>query len=516
MPERNYALNKDLIFSIGIWLSSLVVGFTRISYSQAEDIGIFLSIFGFVANGEHLYSGIFDIKDPLFLLSGAALVKIFGPQSPFFLDVFLISIAGPAAFHAARSMKFNLLPSLIASLIFVLTLTGGFYGSIRSTLFASVLIILALDLSVKQRYFWSGLMVSFVGGFKMPYLLVCIPVVLFIFTGKSISRAFKRMTLGFLMGCVTIGALLLIRGEFFGYMRMVAENFSYRDSYMEIIGRTPGIRGHLETMYAVGAYPQILILLALIVCILAFKELKLNSKTYILAMMLLALLTLVYLLLTAMWGHHFQILSLYAWSITLLIFELLRQPMKPSIEMGGFLHSKVYKPTTLKNIFCGALRVATLVIGTLLIFGASKTVFDIKPKMSIDQILNHQWVEAPEIRALNEAYEEFGGQKSFSRLGANEDSGFGLFINKDWKLACPRTAQYGQESLRTVESILECIKLEPNYVVASPVFYSLNRFSGTYNSFRKRMIGILDDEYSCQPVKDWTGSKICIRKKLKQ
>lgn len=512
---KKIEINSDLSLLLSIFLIGLYVGFARLEFSQAEDFGVFLSVFGFVAKGVPLYSGIFEIKDPLFLLSGATLVSIFGPSAPFFLDVFLISISGPIAYISARNMKFGYGSAIFAALIFILTLTGGFYGSIRSTLFATVLVVLSLGMAAKNRLFLAGFLVACVGGFKMPYLLTCVPVGIYIFNCGDAWGGFKKISLGFIFGCAIIGFILIIRGEFLPYVNMIAENFSYRDSYMEVIGRPSGIRGHLDTMYSVGVYPQILVLVTFIVGLYSALRIKtVDSKFSVICLISLAIAALVYLLLTAMWPHHFQILALFAWPISLLILQTI------GIELESFDSEVVGQRqgnggfevslNTFKAVACITFSLASI----LVVCGASKTIIDIKPKVSIDNLFSHQWTQAPEIRALNDAHEQFGGIRSFARLGVNDDSGFGLFIGRDWKLSCPRTGQYGQESPNTVKDILQCIENMPNYVVASPIFYSMKRFSGPYNSFKEKMLDLLARKFDCYPVSNWTGGNICVRKDL--
>jgi hypothetical protein len=82
------------------WLILLgfIVAVLRVSFSQAEDMGIFLTVSGMVAHGYHLYSQIFDIKDPLFFYASAISMKIFGIRGPFVLDACLVILSAPIAY----------------------------------------------------------------------------------------------------------------------------------------------------------------------------------------------------------------------------------------------------------------------------------------------------------------------------------------------------------------------------------------------------------------------------------
>jgi hypothetical protein len=74
--------------------------------------------------------------------------------------------------------------------------------------------------------------------------------------------------------------------------------------------------------------------------------------------------------------------------------------------------------------------------------------------------------------------------------------------------------QGGAESKEVIENILQCVDSKPNYVITSPVFFKLKRYTGTFNEFRKRMLTLLNNKFTCTEAANWTNAKICIRNQI--
>jgi hypothetical protein len=239
--------NHFLIY-LSIILITTYVGFSRLEYSQAEDMGLFLSVFGFISKGSTLYSDIFEIKDPLFLLSGGYLLKLFGPEAPFLFDIILFIFCGIFSYKLGQRLNFSKLNSYLASTVLTLTLSGQFYQSMRSTLFAITLILLALLFATERKVILSGIVIALVGGFKMPYLLVCCTVLPIIYEEKNRNKLLAGLIFGFLIGCLFIVGILIYRNELLPYLSMVEENFRYASIYQKVIGFETGIPGHAATI----------------------------------------------------------------------------------------------------------------------------------------------------------------------------------------------------------------------------------------------------------------------------
>ena len=511
IPSNNSLLPivNEKSLCICIIFISFLFGISRIGLSQSEDYGVFLSIFGFVAKGVPLYSGVFEMKDPLFLLFGSLLFSVFGSKGPFLFEIILFPISGYLSYKFARDIYFSQFIALISSIIFVATLSGGFYGTGRSTIFATVLIIATLFTSRKNCFYTTGFLVAMIVGFKMPYILMSISIIIIVFKNNynKIQNfdILLKIIVGFSIGITTIFSLLLVRGELLPYFDMVIENFRYRNIYLEVIGHTKGLSGHLNTFITYtnfNYYIYVFLSLYSLFLSLFFKnDVEIIS---LISITCLSLLVLVFLSLSAMWPHHFQILSVYVWAISLLAFNTLSC-------LFSSVHKKLIIDSKFIQFFYGFI-IFSLFLVLLISLNGSKTTFTFFNFNNILNIYTFKWNEAPEVKALDTAYNKNGGDKTFARLGANDDSGFGAFIAKDWHLSCPRAYQYGHESFETANKTILCVKTLPRYVIVSPFFYQLNRSAGTYNEFKKEINLILNDKFTCSPVNEWENARICIRK----
>jgi hypothetical protein len=495
---------NDTAVIICLVLFSFYVGLTRFAYLQGEDYGVFLSVFGFVAKGVPLYSGILEIKDPLFLLTGAVLVKLFGPEGPFLLDILLFMVAGAMAYKTAVALNFDRFTSATGSVIILLTLSGIYYGSMRSTLFAIVLVIIAYFAAARGHAVLTGLVIAGVGGFKMPYLMVCLPVVLLLYEQDRTIKAIYRVILGFLLGCSAIFILLVVRGEFVSYLMMVSENFVYKSVYMKVLGRTEGMEGHIQTIASTGTSIGIFGLVLIVAVSLGILIPSRVSRLSILTLGSISALVLLLLSISAMWPHHFQVLAIYIWPLGLLLVSSMQTCLTNQVWLSNL---SLFSHKLLVGIVL-LLALSVLLIG----LKGSGTYFTFKPKMPLNQVFNHKWSVPPEIVALEMAFSKHGGEKTFSRLGANDDSGFGAFLSEKWHLSCPRIGQYGHEPENIVNATLHCFETIPRYVIASPVFFSLQRSAGSFEQFRMKMLIILKDKFHCTSVVDWDNAIICVRR----
>ena len=99
--------NKFTEFDWMLIFLSLVGAFFAIftlHYSQAEDMGLFLSETAALARGQSLYRDIFEIKDPLFFYSSTLSTLLIGRSGPYILDALAVAFAAPVAYLALKSL----------------------------------------------------------------------------------------------------------------------------------------------------------------------------------------------------------------------------------------------------------------------------------------------------------------------------------------------------------------------------------------------------------------------------
>jgi hypothetical protein len=132
------------------------------------------------------------------------------------------------------------------------------------------------------------------------------------------------------------------------------------------------------------------------------------------------------------------------------------------------------------------------------------------PRADPRSYLSPAWVIPPEIDSLTALY-RVSEPVNYARLGPNDDVGLAAFLPGNWWLSCPHYAQFGHEDEPMVKSMIQCISEKPQVVIVSPGFYTLERFDGTFDSFRERVRGVLEDEFRCAPVVARPGAEVCVR-----
>jgi len=504
---NNHKNPSDKLIVIALLVFSFYIALARFQISQAEDFGIFLSVFGFLNKGYKLYAEVFELKDPLFLWSGSLLVRFLGPSAPYLLDLILIPLTAILGYIICINLSVNRFIALFGSVILTLTAAGNYYSTMRSTLFALTLVMLSMLCIQCNFYLVGGIIIAAVAGFKLPYLIFCVPFGLIVF-----SRGFQaifHLIFGFTIGCGMIISMLLLRGEWGGYLSMVMENFHYKDVFMEVIGKAPGFTGHFQVIQEItGGNILFLIIIAAYSLYLAFDCYKNFGKggDYLIFLSILPFLSLLFLSLSGMWAHHFQIMALFAWPVTVILLSYLYA----IIICGDIGHSTLKFHGFIQIIAVLKISISLILLGFALRY--SGLMFPERNLSNIIQSLNYSFYLAPEVIALDRAYKEHGGDKTFFRLGANDDSGFGFQIGDDWRLSCPRVWQYGQETRGTTDATLECLKSKPRYVVVSPSFNSIERAAGEYSYFKKSAQEELVDLFNCNSLGYWQSAMICIRK----
>jgi hypothetical protein len=489
-------MNKSKNINIVILLLlAFYVFLMRFSYSQNEDQGIFISLSGLISNGKNMYLEIFEIKDPLFLGLYGLVFKFFGIAGLFLTDFIWIASAVCFAYLLTDKIFERSNISLLVATIFLLTICGRYYDTYRSVLPVIPFVVLLYLIALRGNYFIAGIIVGIILWLKMPYLIFCVGIV-FLFRRY---KDFFSTVYGFLL-ILALGALiLLIRGEFLGYLLMVKENFSYAGNFTKYLGRTPGLRGHIESVDGNGSSFIAICIISFMIsmyALIARTRLYTNIK---LALMVLMCSNIIFLALTAMWVHHLLSLAIFILPAMILLIDI---ALSINLNLNGF----AIKLRSSCIIFFS-------ICITFLLFSVSGTFFPLSPKVPWNEILKNNMKEPPEVASLVDLYHQnVGLERTYARLGANDDLGLGGYLGREWNLVCPRYWQAGQESSSTVALITNCLEQQPNYIVIAPSFYQLTRAAGTYDDFRKMAINILNRDFLCTPVNGRSIAKVCVRK----
>ena len=470
----------------------ILLGFFTLTYSQNEDMGIFLSETSLISKGHRIYTGIMEIKDPLFLWSGGISNWIFGSRAPFLLDAFFVMISPVIAYGFARSCKASKNWAMVSAVLFAGSLSGTYYQSLRTGTVALVLIVCTLWAAQNNRWTLSGVLSVLVIGFKMAYA----PALLGI-AALLIGKHFFKRLVPFLVGSITTAfavlLLLWIRGELGGFFFMVRTNFVYRETYPEIIGFPAGLSGHIRVINSYSSSFNVLALIFVIMVLATGLMFRRGHNTKIATALCLTIFgCIVTLLSSAMWIHHLQLLALVSVSI--------------SVISGYYAGISESSPAHIDRLV-GALVIVMLFVS----LNVTGWKIPIRPQMSISHWLSPQWVEPGEITFLKTSRIDLKEELNFARLGPNDDLGLAAFLTRDWRLVCHDYAQYGHETPAMVNVIIDCLIDKPNYVFVSPGFYGLERASGTYSSLKSRVTMALASNFQCVDIEQRPGSKFCTR-----
>jgi hypothetical protein len=486
--------NKYLVFLLLIL--GTIFAILRGSFSQAEDMGIFVSVQGLVSQGYNLYSQVYDNKDPLFHYANAMSFSIFGLRGPFLLDALFVIASGPLAFLIARELKIRKIPAFVGALIFLLTLTGFNYNSLRTQIHAIDLIFLAILLLLRGKYSASGITSASVIFFKMPVALFLIVFILLIKTDnlrKNSVEFFK----GFSSFVLIMISIMQIRGEFLPYLEMVKDNFRYQDSYQSLVGQELGAAGHIQIWNSFNKSFIGFIFIGIFTVVLYFlckKNLTRENKILFYATVCLYISTFLYLLSSAMWPHHLQILAIstpfHFWFFTV-AWDTIN--WSPDLKFHRFISV---------TLLC--------TIGIFLLLSSAGTSLNLKPTMPLKNWIAPQWSVPTEIRMLNDVVLPPGKVSTVSRLGSGDDTGWGAFLNKPWVFSCSRMTMDGKESLSQVEDFITCLSTTPTVILVAPAYLGLKDRQGSYPLFLRKSQALLKEKFECNPYDQ--GFSICVRK----
>ena len=484
-------------------LLGFIVSFFTTTFSQAEDMGIFLSVSGLVSKGYGLYSQVFEIKDPLFHYSNAIAITILGIIGPFLLDFVLSATAFPLAYLIGKNLTNSTQTSFIAAFLFQISLTGQFGQTLRSQILGILFILLSLYCALLGRWYIAGLLAAAVLFAKMPLFLIsaCVMIPLVLHARKL--RVLLHLILGFVTFTLIIASVLFVRGEFISYLNMVRENFSYASSYQSIVGQNVGILGHYQVWNGSESRFVSFFVSNIVIVILGFKG-RLLSSRFFHVVISLNIGVASFLLMTAMWPHHLQIMALYIFTNSLFILFYLQKDF--------FKDAPSPKPSTRnKSQFSFELRRAAAPLFVLIMLVSnSGASLPAKPDMSFNNWLHPNWTVPSEIQMLEAVSTTQPLPFSFARLGMNDDMGFGVFLEPQWKLVCKRLGIGGFEPLVEIDLFLDCLKNKADVILIAPFYESQSGRIGIYQYFFRESKEILLTRFVCNDFGN--GFRYCMKK----
>lgn len=476
----------------------MVFALRTFSYSQLSDQAFWLSLASFYEKGVPLYRGAFDIKDPLFFWTMTGAYSAIGRAGPFLLDLIYLPVTVICSYFVAIKLNFSRVISFISSIIFLLALTGTYYETFRTTLAGIMLIVISMYLATQSKQWLLGITLGMLFFYKLPYFGIGVIAIFLLpittFSTKFLALCIARVAAGMLTVATPIVLLLWVNNEFVPYLGSIRENITYSQNYTGTIeGRQPGIAGHLQVFLDQQISPKwfFICILVLILLALVFRT-QYSFQTWF-TFTAIIFVVLAFLLLTAMWSHHFHILSILIWLIVLLSISNITM-----ISQG--------KVDVLRMICIGLLFILTLSVGL-----ASGVTIPLKSKSQFSEIISPVWSEPKEVSVLEKIQKISKLPPTFARLGTIDDSALGTFLDPNWNLVCSRYAIGGLESDEILNQTFDCLRADANYVVVSDLFYSLEWTGGKYDYIRAKTKEILDKYFICTNVEVNSSAQVCYR-----
>lgn len=480
--RRLVALRASVVVASLVYGSLLV--FLRTTPTTGNDEGIFLSVIGRLLAGDRLYADVFDNKDPLFFYSGAVAVSVAGWKGLPALDALWLGIAALSTAGLLRAIGASRLLACLGFVAYPLLLTAAWYYAGFSMLAALALVPLVGWLWARERWLAAGAVVGVALGFKLSLalVLVAVPVSLAAVGGRAgrSRTALMRAGSGLVASIAALAVVLGVRGELDPYLSMQLGNVTYSEHVLPYMGRSGGIRGHLQVVLDDTQHTPRVFALFVAGCALALWTLWRDrrdpgSRNRLLAAIVLgsSAATLVTLALTAAWVHHLQML---AYPETLLALFL------ASVASGA-----LWRPR--------ARPVVTVVLSAVALWGLG--AFDASVAPSSPRSLWWSGITHPSAEALEAAADRrFSGARTitYARFGRDDEDGHALFLDSRFDLVCPRFHQH----LHTedLDAVVRCVEQQrPQLVLVGSGFGYDPTATPRWNAFAEKSEVLLARDY---------------------
>jgi hypothetical protein len=489
-------------FKVAYAFYLIVVSSKRISFSQKEDMGLFMTVSGFLNNNYKLYVEVYDMKDPLFFEFSSFISQFLGIKGFFLQDFIWLIIFAGSTYGIYKKLKFESIPIVISLFILPLIFFGQYFQAFRTQSAAISLLFLSVYLMLKTWYKSAGFVLATMIFFKLTFILF-IPIFFIYILIFEKKRVLFLLNLGISLFLSSFSYLLYLQvsGSLFAYFDMVLENITYANNYSRVVGLPSGLLGHLERWNYFEPFSNYIFIITFIIVIFLSKRLQISdlreNRIKVFLFSALALSTFSYIFFTMLWPHHLQILvNFYVFFIPIYVSFSIKMVKSFSKPLSRLLISTLLSLIFLMNIFVSGFDLS------------------LQGRMPIKDFFKYEWKIPPEVVELNDLkYSHLvSKQVKVARLGSLDDLGYGSFINNDrFEFVCTRTSIGGIESKKTIESFIACIESKPDVLTYGPMLFGLSRINGDYNLYRETIRGILESNWICKyPLKP--NYNICIKR----
>jgi hypothetical protein len=482
-PETIAKSGRETYARIIVWLliaASWVLVFTRSIPLRSGDRGIFVSMAERVAAGDTLYVDVWDNKEPFFFLTlGAG--RMISPFMDVALELIWIAACAIAMYAVLRAFK---VPTLMSSLVGLglvpVIITGAVYYAGFSHLPPTALLLLCYAFLVRGRLALAGAVIPLIAVFKIIMVPMAVVLIVVYLLNKKSWRDLKPVAIGFVVSGALITALLVIRGEFVGYVKLVMSNIGYSQSSISDAYQVPILK-HIEPVFGSATSTTV----AAIIVILALVAVLRRDSARDLWWSTLASLVTAFgiIVLTGLWPHHGQIF---------------------------------YGPAALALVLLvvGFHEVATPRAGTIILVLATAFILAGAPSLRtlIDSGLSvrTRLTDLTRISAPAQDLLAIASSGTYERLGKNTDDSHAMGL-ENFQASCYQFVQYTYDLPATLDYIPGCLPSVDYLLVDSGLVPQPD--ADNWNRFVDRSEAAIAQDFTCEP-KSW--GRLCVNKALSQ
>ena len=321
MQSGSGALTK-LFVGVFMVLSWILV-LARAIPERNGDRGVFVSMAERLAAGDTLYVDVWDNKEPLFFLTLAA-GRTVSPFMDVVTEALWIAATALASFAILQTrVSCRWISALVGFSLVPLIITGAIYYAGFTHLPSTALVISGYALLIRGKALWAGGLIPVLVGFKIILVPVALALLVSWFLLERNRRELVRYALGSAAATLILVILLLVRGEFRGFIDLILSNIGYSQSMISDAYAIP-IWVHIEPVLQGPAVA----VTSVIVFLLAMTRITASRADDLLWWGTLAALlsSMLVIAITGLWPHHGQILYVPAvLAILLACSVLLRQ-----------------------------------------------------------------------------------------------------------------------------------------------------------------------------------------------
>jgi len=442
------------------------------------DRGVFVSMAERIAVGDTLYVDVWDNKEPLFFLT-LAVGRTVSPAMDVLIELAWIALGSLAIYAISR--KFNLSrlqSSLVAFGGTPLILTGGVYAAGFSHLPATAILLGIVALALRKRWVWVGTLLIVLSGFKIIVLPIAILAVIPFALQENRWQATKKILTGSVIAAATIGTLLALRGELFGFFDLIRSNISYSQSSISVAYDIPILK-HIEPVFTQAT----MITVAATLVILVFTHVVSPNQQQAIRLSVGLSLAGAFLVtaITGLWDHHGQLFygpAALALALLLISIPAMQVPRLANIALVALVSILLAGMPSMRAVIDSALS------GPTRFRDLSRIADSTQDLLAIAQTGTYQ------------------------RLGMNTDDSHAYGL-EDFKLNCYQFVQYTYDQQQTLDFIPTCLN-STDYLIVDKGF-TPRKAATAWNEFVEKSESVIATDFTCS---DRSWGRLCVNNSL--